>query len=240
LFRTVMSIGVVADHDRANDAVFAAGLRLALWDNGDPRRREVVGRAESAYVRALEAAGQPPADATREELAVRAAQASREADAARDSARKDYWNAIKLDLGLAGSVGSHSAAADIDSLEQNRAGVWLAASVPIGKLAQLTGSGKAAWTRTDSVSHETQRQSAGVLVRAFPTGQLSLVVEASRLHQRFNGTEANQWTTRLGGAAEMYVGELKGWIGVGYSANDNGKEEKATLYYALYHVRKLE
>jgi hypothetical protein len=240
LFRTVLSVGIAANHDHMNDAVFATGLRFALWDNGDPRRREVVSKVEQSYLNALGQLGPPPADASREELAARSARASKAADATREVARRNYWNAFKVDLGLAGSAGSHGAATEFDSLEQNRAGVWLAASLPVGSWAQLTGSGKASWARADSVTQETQRQSAGVLLRAFPTAQLSLAFEASRLHQRYELDGRNRWTTRLAGAAEMYVGELKGWVGVGYGADPNGKEEKATLYYALYHVRKLE
>lgn len=244
-FRTVFSAGTSAAMEGSTDVVLAGGIRVPLIDKGDPRGDQAFGESlAKGYDSALVAMGQPPLDATMETFEARADTASAAIEPLREKYRREHWNSLKLELGLAGAIQAASGAVRRDSIQADRAGLWGALAVPIARYGQLTIAGKTAWTRSDTASAETNRSLAGARLRLFPSDQISISAEFARVwsdHSR-DASLDDRWN-HVGVVFEWYVPELKGWLGVGYGGDakrrdDNG--DKLSLTYAIYHQRLLE
>jgi hypothetical protein len=243
-FRTVFSAGTSAAVEGSTDVVLAGGIRIPLIDKGDPRGDQAFGdRLAQAYDSALATLKQPPFDATMATFEARAETASTAIEPVREKFRREHWNSLKLELGLAGAIQAASGAVQRDSIQADRVGLWGALALPIVRYGQLTIAGKTAWTRSDTATAETNRSLAGARLRLFPSDQISISAEFARVwsdHSRDPSID-DRWN-HLGLVFEWYVPELKGWLGVGYGGDtkrrdDNG--DKLSLTYAIYHQRLL-
>jgi hypothetical protein len=244
-FRSVLSAGSAAAVVGSSDVVVAAGLRIPVIDKGDPRAdAALVERLAQAYNRALEAQGPPPFDATTETFVARSAQASMALDTIREAYGRTHWNALKVEIGVAASAQASSGRIARDSIQPGRVGLWGALAVPVLRFGQATVAGKSMWPHTETPTEETNRSILGGRLRLFPTEQLSLSGEYSRVwSDHGNASNLNQQWNHLALAAEWYVPELKGWLGVAYGGNTSrpsNNEDQLSLSYAIYHQRLLE
>ena len=243
-FRSVLSAGSAMAVEGSSDVVVAAGLRIPLIDRGDPRAdAALVERLAQAYVRALEALGPPPFDATLETFIARSAQASAALDTIREDYRKTHWNALKLEIGVAGSVQASSGRLARDSIQLGRVGVWGAVAVPMLRTGQVTVAGKTVWPHSEVPTDESNRSTVGGRLRLFPTEQLSLSAEYSRVWSNHDAVAPNERWNHFALAAEWYVPELKGWLGFAYGGDTDrpaGRTDQLSLNYAIYRQRLLE
>ncbi|HEU5170712.1 MAG TPA: hypothetical protein VFU46_09245, partial [Gemmatimonadales bacterium] len=220
-FRTVFSAGTAAAVQGSTDVVVAGGLRIPLVDRGDPRADAAFNqRIALAYNAALDSLGPPPFLATFDTFVARSAIASAALQPLRDAYRRDHWNALKLELGVAGSIQASSGSISRDSIQADRIGLWGAVAVPIVRVGQLTIAGKAAWLRSDSVIAESSRRTLGARLRLFPSERLSLSGEVARIWSDHGDASAldDRWN-HLAVVVEWYVPELGGWVGVAYGGD---------------------
>lgn len=244
-FRSVLSAGTATAIEGSSDVLVTAGLRIPVIDKGDPRAdAALVERLAQAYNRAIEALGPPPFDATLETFVARSAQASAALDTIREAYGRAHWNALKLEIGVAGSVQASSGSIAVDSIQAGRVGLWGAFAVPVLRFGQATVSGKRVWPHTQIPTDESNRSTVGARLRLFPTEQLSLSGEYARVWSDHRGAAAlNQRWNHLALAAEWYVPELKGWLGVGYGGDTNrpvNNQDQLSLTYTIYRQRLLE
>ncbi|MCI0429406.1 MAG: hypothetical protein L0210_02530 [Rhodospirillales bacterium] len=244
-FRTVLAAGTAAAVEGSTDVVIAGGLRIPLVDRGDPRADPTFNQQlAEAYAKGLEDQGPPPFDATKEQLAERAAIASKAIEPLREAYRRNHWNALKVDLGAAGSVQASKGLISRDSIQADRVGIWGAVALPIVRMGQLTISGKASWLHTDSLVDESSRQSFGARLRVFPSERLSFSGEVARIWSDHNRDPAqdDRWN-HLAVVVEWYVPELEGWVGVGYGGDADRRSDnknQLSLTYTIYRQRLLE
>jgi hypothetical protein len=253
LFRTVLSAGTSIAQQGSDNVLVAVGIRIPLIDLGDPRA-DLAHQDSMAEVYAARLGGRGPQPAFEQgqqpalEMtdSVRLARA-RAASAAVDSLRRRYaaenWNALKLDLGLAGSVRTLGDESRADSLQGRQGGVWSALSLPLERFGQLTFSGKVVWSRADTATDQTGSYTAGARARLFASDRFAFSAEAASVWGRYDDAELDDRWTHLGVAAEWYVPELKGWIGAGYGG-DTGRRDapdaRFSLRYAFYRDRILQ
>ena len=242
--RTVLSAGTAVPTEGSRDVLFALGVRLPLVDRGDPRcDSSYQERMARAWDAAASAAGPPAFGASAADLAQRAESASVALDSLRQAFTGGHWNALKLDVGFAGSGTAREGRLNPDALMRNRGGVWAAAALPVGHVAELTVSGKAIWARTDSSTQESGRQAAGARLRVFPAQVLGLSLEAARVWSRCRGDAAlNDSWTHLAGVLEWYIPELKSWVGVGYGgdlARNGNPGTRLEFHYAISKTRVM-
>ncbi|MDQ6827727.1 MAG: hypothetical protein M3081_02545 [Gemmatimonadota bacterium] len=246
MFRTILSAGTATAIDGTSDIIAAAGVRIPLIDNGDARGDPAFLESLSrAYNKALIAQGPPPFPPNRDSLDARAVRASAALVPLRDEYAASHWNALKLDVGFAGSVRAKGAAATSrDSLQQNRAGVWSAFSLPISTFGQVTIAGNAIWARADSLRGETSRQVAGARAVLFANPRLNASAEVAGVWSKHgNATNLDERWTHFGGIIEWYVPELKGWIGGGYGGDSSRRSnpgDRFAVHYAIYRDRVLK
>lgn len=244
-FRSVLSAGTATAIEGSSDVVVTAGLRIPIIDRGDPRAdAALVERLAQAYNRAIEALGPPPFDATLETFTARSAQASVALDTIREAYGRAHWNALKLEIGVAGSVQASSGTIARDSIQAGRVGLWGAVAVPVLRFGQATVAGKSVWPHSEISTDESNRSTVGARLRLFPTEQLSLSGEYSRTWSDHSGDPGldQQWN-HLAFAAEWYVPELKGWLGVAYGGDTKrpvDRQDQLSLTYSIYRQRLLE
>jgi hypothetical protein len=243
LFRTVLSAGTAIAPDNADDVILAAGVRIPIIDLGDPRGDLAYqNRLATRYTDALKALGQPPFTMTAEHQAARLDSAATAVDSVRKNYAASHWNAVKLDVGLAGSVRSLGGNAAADSVRVQQGGVWLALALPLAAVGQLTLAGKAVWAETDTATDEAARYVGGVRLLLFASDRFSLAFEGSTTWTRFDDDELNDDWLRVGTVVEWHVPELGGWIGVGYGGSrgrDDGQAGGLSLQYSFYRDRVL-
>ncbi len=246
LFRTVLSAGTSLAQKGSDDVLVAVGIRIPLIDRGDPRgdlaHQNTMGEVYNAR---LTARVQPGLEVPDTVLLARSriAAASAAVDTVRTRYAAEHWNALKLDVGLAGSVRTAGDEPRADSLEGRQGGVWSALSLPLERFGQLTFSGKALWSRADTATDQTGSYTAGARARLFASDRFAFSAEAASIWGRYDDGDLDDRWTHLGIAAEWYVPELKGWIGAGYGG-DTGRRDKPdarfSLRYAFYRDRVLK
>ncbi|HEX7241159.1 MAG TPA: hypothetical protein VF263_12875 [Longimicrobiaceae bacterium] len=244
LFRTVVSAGTAAARKGSDDVLMAVGVRFPLIDRGDPRADSAYQeRLAAAYTAALVSLGPPPFDAGPEVFAERRRQASAALDSIRRRYAAEHWNALKLDVGLAGSVRTAGDEPRADSLQGRQGGIWSALSLPLERFGQLTFSGRAVWSRADTATDPTGSYTAGARARLFASDRFAFSAEAASVWGRYDDGGLDERWTHLGVAAEWYVPELKGWIGAGYGGDTGRRGEpdaRFALRYAFYRDRVLK
>ncbi len=245
MFRTILSAGTATAVDGTSDVIAAAGVRIPLIDNGDARGDPAFLESLSrAYNQALTAQGPPPFPPNRDTLAARGARASAALAPLRNAYAASHWNALKFDLGFAGSLRAKGAQARRDSVQQNRAGMWTAMTLPVSTFGQVTVAGNAIWSRADSLNGETSRQVAGARAVLFASARLNASAEVAAVWSKHgNASNLNERWTHVGGIVEWYVPELGGWVGAGYGGDSSRRTnpgDRFAVHYAIYRDRVLK
>ncbi len=240
LFRTVVGLGTSAATEGSQDVIGAVGVRTVLVDRGDPRTDlEFQDQLAKAIVARLTEAGQPKLGAKAADVKQRLAGPSGSPlKGLRDKYVASHWNATRVALGFAASARVSGGALKRDSLQRDQAGVWSSASTGIGRVAQLTGVGKAVWSRADSVSQETARQVLGARLLVFTGESVSLSAEVAGTWTRHkHAASLDEYWNHYAVVLEWYVPELKGWLGVGYGGDTSHRDRQGDgieLRYAFY------
>jgi hypothetical protein len=238
LWRTVLSLGTAAASQKNSDILLSLGVRIPLIDQGDPRGNAAgINLVEQRFIQAL-SQQQPSFDETLDDAAKRIQNASVATQALRDSLRAANWNALKVDLGLAGMLRAKNGDLSADSLASDRAGLWLAAAFPITTYGQLTISGKGSWISTDTVTEESSRYVVGGIARFFIADWLSASVEGAGIWSSYaDRPDSNEHWTHYALIAEIHVPKLGGWFGIGYGGDSDHRGDpkaKISLSYGLY------
>ena len=152
---------------------------------------------------------------------------------------RSHWNALRVELGAAGSVTSREGARP-DSARPNQAGGWLAISGPWWKncrVGQLSVAGKSIGSRASADSDETGRFLTGIRLRGFWSESFSLSVEAAHSWSRHSRASPRdeEWN-HYAAVIEWYVPQLGGWLAVAYggdTAHHGQQQDQVSLRYAL-------
>lgn len=248
-WRSVLSLGTSARASSSSDVILALGLRLPVIDKGDPRADSAyIHRLESAYQSALEGEGQPDlpdddsdsASQARSDsvFQARADRASAAIQAVRDSFRLSKWNALRLDLGVGGSLVANGGQLQRDKVSSDRAGAWVALAAPVWSIAELTVSGKGLWARTDSSTQETQRYLVGSRLRSFPVAGVALSVEVARAWSRYDLSNLNESWNHFAVGGDIKLPMNAGWLSLVYGGDTRRREDPDAMFSIEYAILK--
>lgn len=242
LWRAVLSAGTAKRDTTSSDVLIAVGLRIPILDRGDPRAdRNYVKALEDAY---LTAVGPPPFEPmSAESLAARQKKGSAAADSVRRKHIRDSWNAMRLDIGLAGSMVARSASTARDSVRSDRGGFWVGGSYGLGAIAAFDVTAKLSWARADQDTSENARHLVGANVRVFPTDWLAASAEVAKNWSRHAVDSLNESWTHVALGFEVKVPVLNGWVDVGYGGDvgrRGGHQGSLTLKYAFFQDRRMK
>jgi hypothetical protein len=245
-WRTVLSLGTSARATGSSDAILALGLRLPVLDRGDPR-------ADSAYISRLETAaqnaflrqGQPPLDSAESDafFKQRVDSVSAAIQSTRDSFRLAKWNALRLDLGVGGSVLASGGQLQRDKVSSDRAGAWVALALPVWSIAEFTVSGKGLWANADSSTKEAQRYLVGSRLRAFPLDWIALSVEGARVWSRYDASSLNESWNHFAVGGDIKLPMNAGWLSVVYGGDTRRREDPDAMFsieYAILKERRMK
>jgi hypothetical protein len=241
-WRTVLSAGTV--RKGASDVLAAIGLRVPVVDEGDPRAKPgYVDSLEGAYLAALDRMGPPPFDATPAQLRERADSASKATGRFRQDHLKAWWNALRVDVGSAVSVMARSGTTSRDSLRFDRAGLWVAASAPLGRAIAVTAAAKLSWANAPQDTIEAARHLVGASLRWFPAEWFAATVEGALNWSRYQADTLNNSWTHMAVGIEVRLPVVPGWFEFGYGgdAGRRGTRDPAfVLRYAIYQDRRMQ
>jgi hypothetical protein len=245
-WRTVLSFGTSARSTGSSDVVLALGLRLPVLDRGDPRADSAyISRLESAYRAALEKQEQPGLEDEGSDslFQERANRASAAIQAVRDSFRLENWNALRLDLGVGGSLLATGGALQRDKVSSDRAGAWVALALPIWSIAEGTISGKGLWANADSSTQEAQRYLLGSRIRIFPVNWISFSVEGARVWSRYDTATLNESWNHFGAGVDVKLPLQAGWLSVAYGGDTSRRDDPDAMFsveYAVFKERRMK
>jgi hypothetical protein len=236
-FRTVFSTGAATATSGSQDVIAAAGVRVPLVDNGDLRMNtKMLDTTEKMAIK-CEIANPPPAAGVPADQAKIADCLHKTVDTAITAQIARDWNALRVDVGFAGSLRTRSGDVRPDSLRENSGGLWVATALPVTQYGQFTIATKLLASSADSADDERAREMIGGRLVVFGSRSLSVAVEVSSDWAQYRSHTFNQRWTHLGALAEWYVSPLKGWLGIGYGGDASrrgGVPNQFGLQYALY------
>jgi hypothetical protein len=246
-FRSVLSAGSASDEGA--DVLLAAGLRIPLVDRGDPRLDRTYEK-EIVAILARELLICPPRlDETADQRKARCGpQVDDSIQAVQDEYTARTWNAMRLDLGLAGSARARGGSVETDSVLGNQAGLWLGLALPLTPRGQLMVIGKNTWARADSSAAEAGRSTAGARIRWLPRSSFAVSVEAAQVWTRHPSSSFNDNWTHLAAVAEIPLDRLGALfedqvIGVAYGGDlgrDGTTERGLSFRYSFYRNRLIK
>lgn len=243
-FRTVLAAGTSATASGSSDIVTAVGIRIPLIDHGDSRadapfNEDLIKRMNTA----LKDLGQPALRASFADTKARIERASESDDVqkVRDDFAAKHWNALRLELGTAGSVTSQEGALSPTSQQSRQGGAWVAASGPWWRncgFGQFDVVGKSIWSRAVADSDQSEQRLAGLRLRSFWNKAASISIEAGHFWSRHAKDSARdeEWN-HYAAVVEWSVTQFNGWIGVGYGGDTSHRSRKGdqiSLRYAFY------
>jgi hypothetical protein len=254
-FRTVFSAGTDKRGGSSADVITAFGIRVPLLDRGDPRNQPAfIDSLIKIYLNTPAAApplddgsrappGAPGFNDSDAQIAAFHKPALALMDAYRTKRKLAWWNAQRVDVGLAGSLVAKSATPVRDSLLSDRGGVWLAASGPILSRGQITAVGQLSWARAATDTSESARHLAGVSIRWFLNDWMSTSTEVARNWSVFHTSALNDSWTHIGIQVELKLPLINGWVDIAYGgdAGRHAQRDPAfTLKYAVFQDRQLK
>lgn len=240
-WRSVLSFGTSARATGSSDVILALGLRLPVLDHGDPRADSAyIRRLEGAYQQALDSLGQPDLEDEGSDavFAARAESASAAIQPVRDSFRLAKWNALRLDLGVGGSVVASEGQLQRDKVSSDRAGAWVALALPVWSIAEFTVSGKGLWAKADSSTEEAQRYLLGSRLRAFPLGWIALSFEGARVWSRYDDSGLNESWNHFAVGGDIKLPMNAGWLSVVYGGDTSRREDPDAMFSIEYAILK--
>lgn len=246
-WRTVLAVGTAPDPTNNNDAFLSVGLRMTIIDKGDPRTDPVyTTKLAEAYAKSLGKLEPPKFGESLEQAKKRMEEAAIKehekgmlsADSLRKLFNKTTWNKTRVNLGVAFMARALNSSYRSDSLQGDRWGGWLAASLPLCENAQLNLTTKAtSIIRTPTEQSETGRYVAGARFRIFLNENVAFSVEAAQLWSIYSkSTNLNENWRHFATILEINVPQLGGWLTLGYggdTAHRTASESKFSFSYAV-------
>ncbi|GAB4052793.1 hypothetical protein [Spirosoma litoris] len=243
LYRSLLSIGTAPDDVVKGDVFLSTGLRIPIFDNGDPRAKKDFLRDLSTEAQKIVIA--PDLELSDEENINRSeavAKAKKLLDPIRDKFYKENWNRGKLDAGFAYMVRARSGSLQTDSLSGDRLGLWVAWGIRLRHFGQLTVSGKLTNSlQATKAESETGRNVLGARARFFFPGKLADRLAASAefagIWANYKESSMNESWRHFAVLVEYHLPKLKGWLGVGYggdTAHRTNSDSKFSINYAIY------
>jgi hypothetical protein len=241
-WRTLFSIGTAPDETVKGDVFVSGGLRIPIYDGGDPR-------SDKAFLNSLNEAaenilknmpGDEDTTMSAIEINLETIKATKKAlDSIRTNFFKTSWNKPKLDVGFAYMIRSKSGALQTDSLSSDKYGIWLAGGWNLGKWGQVIVSGKI--TRgfsTPKSETEVGRNTLGARARGFALAdRLAVSIELANIWANYQQTSQNESWRHTAILVEYHLPILKGWLGVAYGGDTPHRTNlgsKFSLSYAVY------
>lgn len=216
LWRTAVSLGTAPAGEDSPDVIVAAGIRIPLFDAGDPRASfEHTKMLLDSVAQQFDIEQPPDPDIISSEWMDEQLRKADAADRVRQRWQDQHWNARRVEIGLAASALVGGAELDADSLGGDRVGVWIAGATGVGGWAEVSLNGKTAFVSPDSADGETARHLAGTRLRIRPVKWLAIAGEASHTWRRRDDDSNDDWW-HFSVGLEIPTGFLSEWLGEGW------------------------